>query len=226
MILEFYDYWQQIVVVVAVLSLLIGALGAIMQNNIKRLLAYSTINHIGFMLIGLLVFNNDGLMSFLLYSILYLTMVLGAFAFILVTKQCHQSANSADKKSLENLTSFAGLAKSAPLVALAFACLLLSLAGIPPFAGFFAKFFVLAAAIKEGYNFLAFLAVISAVIACFYYLKIIKIMYFDCETEIFNKRATFPVCAVLAVTSLFNFLFFLSPVSLISIVKIAADSIF
>ena len=105
--LEFHQYWQQIVVVVAVLSLLVGALGAIMQNNIKRLLAYSAINHIGFMLIGLLVFNNEGLMSFLLYSILYLTMALGAFAFILVTKQCHQSADSADKKSLENLTSFA-----------------------------------------------------------------------------------------------------------------------
>ena len=203
--------WQQIIMCVAVASLLIGALGAIRQTNLKRLIAYSSINHVGFILLGILVYNGSGIQAMLIYIILYLTITFGAFAFLMMVKQSHSSADMADKKPLEDISAYSGLSKTMPLTAIGMTILLLSMAGLPPFAGFFGKLFIFKVVIEAGYNVIAVIAGFSAVIAMFYYLKIIKIMFFDEGTESYTKRPTFPTVVVYSFAVLFNLVFFIKP---------------
>ena len=163
--------WQQIVVFVAIASMVLGSFAAIGQKNIKRLMAYSSIGHMGFALVGLAAGTAEGAQGVLVYIAIYVAMTLGSFAVILTMKRNGQH--------VENISDFAGLSRTNPLLAFFFAMLLFSLAGIPPLAGFFAKWYVFVAAIKAGLFTLAVVGVLASVVGAFYYLTIIKVMYFD-----------------------------------------------
>jgi NADH-quinone oxidoreductase subunit N len=163
--------WQQIVVFVAIASMALGSFGAIGQRNIKRMMAYSSIGHMGFALVGLAAGTVEGAQGVVLYLVIYTVMTFGAFTVIL--------AMSRNGQALEQISDFAGLSRTNPLMAFFFAMLLFSLAGIPPLAGFFAKFYVFTAAIKAGFFTLSVIGVITSVVGAFYYLNVIKVMYFD-----------------------------------------------
>ncbi len=151
--------------------MLIGALGAIGQTNIKRLMAYSSIGHVGFALVGLAAGSPEGIESVLLYLAIYMIMTLGTFACILAMRR--------NDESVEDINSLAGLAENNLTLAAIFAVLLFSLAGVPPLAGFIAKLWVFSAAVKAGLYPLAIIGVLSSVVALFYYLRIIKVMFMD-----------------------------------------------
>jgi NADH-quinone oxidoreductase subunit N len=209
--------WQQILVFVAIASMVLGAFAAIGQRNIKRLMAYSSIGHMGFALIGLAAATPEGVQGVLIYIGIYVAMTLGTFAIIL-------SMRRADGP-VEGIADLAGLARTNPGMAFFLAMLLFSLAGIPPLAGFFAKFYVFLAAIKAGLYTLAVIGVLASVVGAYYYLLIIKIMYFD---EPAKSLMLMPaeLKAVLAVTGLFNILFFVYPAPLIEAATAAAKSLF
>src|SRR6202790_3060681 len=209
--------WQQILVFVAIASMALGAFAAIGQRNIKRLMAYSSIGHMGCALIGLAAGTLEGVQGVLVYMAIYLAMTLGTFACILSMKRNGQH--------VENISDFAGLSRTNPLLAFFFAMLLFSLAGIPPLAGFFAKFYVFVAAIKAGLFTLAVVGVLASVVGAFYYLTIIKVMYFDEPVRPFAPMA-YELKIVLAVTGLFNLLFFVYPGPLIAAATAAAKSLF
>ena len=163
--------WQQIVVFVAIASMVLGAFAAIGQRNIKRLMAYSSIGHMGFALVGLAAGTAEGVQGVLVYMAIYVAMTLGTFACILSMRR--------DGQMVEEIGDLAGLARTNPAMAFFLAMLLFSLAGIPPLAGFFAKFYVFLAAIKAGLFTLAVIGVLASVVGAYYYLAIVKIMYFD-----------------------------------------------
>src|SRR5687768_11942384 len=163
--------WQQIIVFVSIASMLLGAFAAIGQRNIKRLMAYSSIGHMGFALIGLASGTAEGVQGVLVYMGIYLAMTLGTFAAILSMRRA--------EGPVEEIADLAGLARTNPGMAFFLAMLLFSLAGIPPLAGFFAKFYVFLAAIQAGLYMLAVIGVLASVIGAYYYLLIVKIMYFD-----------------------------------------------
>src|ERR1700742_4659002 len=163
--------WQQIVVFVSIASMALGSFAAIGQTNIKRLMAYSSIGHMGFALIGLAAGTPEGAQGVLVSIAIYVAMTLGSFSVILAMKRSGHA--------LEQISDFAGLSRTNPLLASVFAMLLFSLAGIPPLAGFFAKFYVFVAAIKAGLFTLAVVGVLASVVGAFYYLTIVKTMYFD-----------------------------------------------
>ena len=156
---------------VSIASMALGSFAAIGQKNIKRLMAYSSIGHMGFALVGLAAGTAEGAQGVLVYIAIYVAMTLGSFAVILTMKRNGQH--------VENISDFAGLSRTNPLLAFFFAMLLFSLAGIPPLAGFFAKWYVFVAAIKAGLFTLAVIGVLTSVVGAFYYLTIIKVMYFD-----------------------------------------------
>jgi NADH-quinone oxidoreductase subunit N len=209
--------WQQIVVFVAIASMALGSFAAIGQRNIKRLMAYSSIGHMGFALVGLAAGTAEGVQGVLVYMAIYVTMTLGAFACILSMRR--------DGQMVENIADLAGLARTKPAMAFFFAMLLFSLAGIPPLAGFFAKFYVFLAAIKAGLFTLAVIGVVTSVVGAYYYLAIVKTMYFDEPTKAFEPMPH-ELKAVLAVTGLFNLLFFAYPGPLIEAADAAAKSLF
>src|SRR5262249_52019808 len=205
--------WQQIVVFVAIASMALGAFAAIGQRNIKRLMAYSSIGHMGFALVGLAAGTQEGVQGVLIYMVIYVAMTLGTFACILSMRR--------DGQMVENISDLAGLARTKPAMAFLFAMLLFSLAGIPPLAGFFAKFYVFLAAIKAGLFTLAVIGVVTSVVSAYYYLSIVKIMYFDEPAKPFEPMPH-ELRAVLAVTGLFNLLFFLYPTPLVEAANTAA----
>jgi NADH-quinone oxidoreductase subunit N len=209
--------WQQIVVFVSIASMVLGAFAAIGQRNIKRLMAYSSIGHMGFALIGLAAATSDGIEGVLIYMAIYLAMTLGTFAVILAMRR--------DGQMVEGIGDLAGLARTNPTMAFFLAMLLFSLAGIPPLAGFFAKFYVFLAAIKAGLFVLAVIGVVSSVVGAYYYLSIVKIMYFDEPAKAFAPMA-YELRIVLAVAGLFNLLFFVYPGPLIAAATAAAKSLF
>ena len=168
---EIAPQWQQIVIFVAIASMALGAFAAIGQRNIKRLMAYSSIGHMGFALVGLAAGTPEGVQGVLVYMAIYVAMTLGTFACILSMRR--------DGVLVEEISDLAGLARTNPTMAFFLAMLLFSLAGIPPLAGFFAKFYVFLAAIKAGLFTLAVLGVLASVVGAYYYLAIVKIMYFD-----------------------------------------------
>ncbi|ETR75318.1 NADH:ubiquinone oxidoreductase subunit N [Afipia sp. P52-10] len=209
--------WQQIVVFVSIASMALGSFAAIGQKNIKRLLAYSSIGHMGFALVGLASGTVEGAQGVLVYIAIYLAMTLGMFSIILAMKR--------NGEHVENIADFAGLARTNPLLAFFMAMLLFSLAGIPPLAGFFAKFYVFLAAIKAGLFTLAVLGVLASVVGAYYYLYIIKVMYFD-EPAGAVQPMRLELRTVLAVAGLFNLLFFVYPAPLVSAASAAAKSLF
>jgi NADH-quinone oxidoreductase subunit N len=209
--------WQQIVVFVAIASMALGAFAAIGQRNIKRLMAYSSIGHMGFALVGLAAGTAEGVQGVLIYMAIYLTMTLGAFACILSMRR--------NGRMVEGISDLAGLARTSPTLAFFFGLLLFSLAGIPPLAGFFAKFYVFLAAINAKLFTLAVIGVITSVIGAYYYLLIVKIMYFDEPAKGFEPMP-YELKAVLAVSGLFNLLYFIYPAPLVEAANTAAKSLF
>ena len=209
--------WQQILVFVSIASMGLGAFGAIGQHNIKRLMAYSSIGHMGFALIGLAAATAEGVEGVLVYMAIYLAMTLGTFAVILAMRR--------EGHMVEGIGDLAGLARTNPAMAFFLAVLLFSLAGIPPLAGFFAKFYVFLAAIKAGLFALAVIGVVTSVVGAYYYLAIVKIMYFDEPAKPFAPMA-YELKIVLAVAGLFNLLFIAYPGPLIAAATTAAKSLF
>ena len=209
--------WQQIVVFVAIASMALGAFAAIGQRNIKRLMAYSSIGHMGFALVGLAAGTAEGIQGVLVYLAIYLAMTLGAFAVILSMRRA--------EGMVEQISDLSGLSRSNPALAFFLALLLFSLAGIPPLAGFFAKYYVFLGAIKAGLYGLAVIGVLTSVVGAYYYLLIVKIMYFDEPAKGFNPVPS-ELKAVLGVAGLFNLLYFLYPAPLINAASVAAKSLF
>ncbi|VBB68598.1 NADH-ubiquinone oxidoreductase chain N [invertebrate metagenome] len=212
------EQWQQLVIVLAVASMILGAFAAINQTNIKRLMAYSSIGHIGYALIGLAVGNMIGVLGIVIYLAIYLVMNLGVFAMILSMRQ--------KGRLVEGIDDLAGLAKTQPVVAAALAALMFSMAGIPPLAGFFGKLYVFIAAIEAQMYTLAVIGVLTSVVSAFYYLRIIKIMYFDEPVEMFDKPLSRSVILTLAASSVVVLFFFLYPPLLLIQAEAATASLF
>ena len=171
------DAWQQIIIVIALMSIIIGAVGAIGQQNLKRLLAYSSINNIGFLLIGLAAGTEQGVAAMLVYLTIYVAMTLGGFI-------CIMQLRTRDGSLREGLSDIAGLSKSRPGLAAAMAVFMFSLAGIPPLFGFWGKLVVFQAAVTAGLLPLAVIGIAASVIGAYYYLKVVKLMYFDEANDI------------------------------------------
>ncbi len=209
--------WQQIIVFVAIASMALGSFAAIGQHNIKRLMAYSSIGHMGFALVGLAAGTSEGIQGVLVYMAIYVAMTLGTFACIISMRRNH--------KPFEEITDLSGLARTNPAQAFVLAMLLFSLAGVPPTAGFFAKFYVFLAAIKAGMFLFAVLGVLASVVGCYYYLLIVKIMYFDDPAPAFDPMGN-ALRTIVAVTGLFVILFFVYPGPLVEAAGVAAKSLF
>jgi len=209
--------WQQIVVFVSIASMALGSFAAIGQRNIKRLMAYSSIGHMGYALVGLAAGTAEGVQGVLIYMSIYVAMTLGTFAVILSMRR--------DGKLVETISDLAGLSRTHPTMAFFLAVLLFSLAGIPPLAGFFAKFYVFLAAIKAGLFTLAVIGVLTSVVGAYYYLAIVKIMYFDEPARSF-ERMPMLLRLVLGVSGLANILFFAYPAPLLVAATVAAKSLF
>jgi NADH-quinone oxidoreductase subunit N len=209
--------WQQILVFVSIASMALGAFAAIGQRNFKRLMAYSSIGHMGFALIGLAAGTAEGVQGVLVYMSIYLTMTLGTFGVILAMRRGDQM--------VEDITDLSGLARTNPALAFFLGLLLFSLAGIPPLAGFFAKYFVFLAAIKAGLYVLAVIGVVTSVVGAYYYLAIVKIMYFDEPAPGFAPMRG-ELKAVVGIAGLFNLLFFVYPAPLVAAATKAAASLF
>ena len=195
----------------------IGAFAAIGQTNIKRLMAYSSIGHMGFAMVGLAAGNEAGAQGVLMYMAIYLIMTLGAFAAILSMR--------VTGTYVENIGDLAGLAKRNGTMAFFLGAIMLSLAGIPPLAGFWAKWFVFMPAVNAGLYPLAVIGVLLSTVACFYYLRIVKLMYFD-EPGLAFDKASPAVTGVLALSSLLIVLFSFWPGPIVSAAAAAAHSLF
>ena len=174
--------WRQVVVFIAIASMLLGSFAAIGQKNIKRLMAYSSIGHMGYALVGLAAGSETGVSSIALYMLIYMVMTLGTFA-------CIMSMRRADGTAVEDVSDLAGLSSTRPFMALVLTALMFSLAGIPPLAGFFAKYFVFLAAIEAKLYALAIIGVLSSVVGAYYYLRVVKLMWFDKPTGEFARTS-------------------------------------
>ena len=209
--------WQQIVTFLAIASMALGSFAAIGQRNIKRLMAYSSIGHMGYALVGLAAGTAEGVKGVIIYLAIYLAMTLGTFACILAMRR--------KGRMVEDIDQLSGLSATSPLMAFLLAMLLFSLAGIPPLAGFFAKFYVFLAAIDAGLYALAVTGVLLSVVGAYYYLRIVKIMYFDPPAERFEPMPGL-LASVLGVSGLFILFFFLYPAPLVNVAEAAAKSLF
>jgi NADH-quinone oxidoreductase subunit N len=209
--------WQQIIVFISIASMVLGAFAAIGQRNIKRLMAYSSIGHVGYALVGLAAGTQTGIQGVLIYMAIYVAMTLGTFACILAMRRAGGM--------VEEIDELAGLARTQPTVAFFLAALLFSLAGIPPLAGFFAKFYVFLAAIDAKLYALAVIGVVSSVVGAFYYLRIVKLMYMDEPAGAFLPMPN-ELRVVLGICGLFVIFFFLYPSPLVAAAATAAKSLF
>ena len=209
--------WQQIVVFVSIASMGLGAFAAIGQTNIKRLLAYSSIGHMGFALIGLASGTAEGVQGVLVYMALYVAMTLGTFSCVLAMRRAGGN--------VENISDLSGLSRTNPPLAFLLAMMMFSLAGIPPLAGFFAKFYVFLAAINAGLFTLSVIGVLASVVGAYYYLLIIKVMYFDEPAPAFVPMGG-ELKFVLLVSSIVTILFFVYPAPLVEAASVAAKSLF
>jgi NADH-quinone oxidoreductase subunit N len=209
--------WQQILVVVSVLSMALGAFAAIGQNNIKRLLAYSSIGHMGFALVGLAAGTQEGVQGVVIYMLIYSLSTLGVFACVLAMRR--------QGVAVENISDLAGLGRTNKGLAFVLSMLMFSLAGIPPLAGFFAKLFVFMAAVKAGLWALAILGVIASVVGAYYYLRIVKIIYFDEPAPAFDVMDT-EVKWVAYASGAFTLLFVVFASPLLTLAEAAAKSLY
>ena len=209
--------WTGLIVLVSIASMLLGALAAIGQENIKRLMAYSSIGHIGYALVGLAVGTQDGIRGVMIYLVTYVFMSAGVFAVLIAMRR--------RGRSLEQIADLSGLASTDPGLALAMAVFMFSMAGIPPFSGFFGKLYVFRPAVESGYWTLAVIGVLTSVVGAFYYLRVIKVMYFDPAQPAFDPRPP-SVSLVGAVGALVTGLFFVFPAPVVAAAQQAAKVLF
>ncbi|MDA8232344.1 MAG: NADH-quinone oxidoreductase subunit NuoN [Magnetospirillum sp.] len=215
---ELAHQWQQVVVFISLASMAVGSFAAIGQTNIKRLMAYSSIGHVGFALVGLAAGSDLGVQGVLIYVAIYLFMNVGAFGVILAMRQ--------KGRAVEGIADLAGLAKTNPSMAFVMAVLMFSMAGIPPLAGFWGKFYVFMAAVKADLWTLAIVGMLTSVVSAFYYLRIVKVMYFDDAVEALDHPTNPPIRLVMAVSALVVLLFTFLPGPLLIGAKAAAQSLF
>ena len=205
------DQWQMIILFLSIASMLFGAIAAIGQKNLKRLIAYSSIGHMGYALAGLVVGTNEGIESSIIYISIYMVMNLALFSCLFMLKR--------NNKYYENIDDLSGLSQNHPLLSLALLITLFSLAGIPPLAGFFAKFYIFKAVIEQSMFFLAIVGLLSTVIAAFYYLRIIKLMYFDEPKKKYDTDFSIGLKITLTLSTLLILLYFIYPSKLVEIVS-------
>ena len=208
--------WQQIIVFISIASMALGSFAAIGQRNLKRLMAYSSIGNVGYALIGLAAGTSEGIQGVVIYMTIYLAMTLGAFACFLGLRR--------GTVMFENIDDLSGIARTHPVIAFCLAMMMFSLAGIPPLAGFFAKFYVFAAAIQAGLFALAVIGVVTSVIGAYYYLRIVKIMYFDEPQEKYDPLSG-ALKLVLGLSSAVVLLFWIVPGPLVEAAGAAARSL-
>ncbi len=208
--------WQQVIVLVSILSMLLGSFAAIAQSNIKRLMAYSSIGHMGYALVGLAAGTPEGVRGSLIYILTYVFMNAGAFACILCMRR--------QGRALERIADLGGLGRTDPALALAMAIFMFSMAGIPPFAGFWGKYFVFTAAVGAGLWTLAILGVLTSVLGAYYYIRIVKVMYFDEAEPAFDRRPG-SLSFAAAVTALFVTFFVVVPAPFVAAAEAAARAI-
>ena len=209
--LNLIDQWQMILIFLSLASMIFGAVAAIGQTNLKRLVAYSSISHVGYALAGLATGSNEGIQSSVIYITIYILMNLGLFSCLLMMKR-----NNVYYEQIEDLS---GLSKNHPLLSLSLLIILFSLAGIPPLAGFFAKFYIFKSVLEQSMFFLAIVGLLSTVVAAFYYLRLIKIMYFDKEKEKYDTDHGLWLKFSLGTSTLLILLYFIFPSQLIDIVS-------
>jgi NADH-quinone oxidoreductase subunit N len=209
--------WQPIIVLVAIASMLLGSFAAIAQTSIKRLMAYSSIGHMGYALIGLAAGTESGVRGVLVYLLTYVVMSAGAFACIIAMRRRGLAC--------EKISDLGGLAKNDLPLASMLAIFMFSMAGIPPMAGFFGKLLVFRAAVDSGMWTLAVIGVLTSVVGCFYYLRIIKVMFFDPAEESFDPRSG-SLSFVAMATGIFTLAFFVFPAPFLGAAALAAKSLF
>ncbi len=215
---DLFEQWQQVVIVISIASMALGALAAISQTNIKRLMAYSSIGHIGYALVGVATGSEAGIRAVGIYLAIYLAMNIGTFACILCMRQ--------NDRMVEGIEDLKGLSRSNPLMALALAIFMFSMAGIPPLAGFFGKFYIFLAAIEAELYTLAVIGVLTSVVGAFYYLRIVKLMYFDEPVEAFDRPLGREMVLILVGTGLVVFFFFVVPGPILRGAETAAAALF
>ena len=206
-----FDQWQPIIIFLSIASMIFGAIAAIGQNNLKRLVAYSSIGHIGYALAGLAIGSNEGIQSSIIYISIYIVMNLALFCCLFMLKR--------NDEYFETIEDLSGLSKNHPILSLSLLTILFSLAGIPPLAGFFAKFYVFKSVIEQSMYFLAIIGLLSTVIAAFYYLRIIKVIYFDKEKESYDTDHSIWLKICLTFSTLLIFFYFIFPSKLVEIVS-------
>ena len=205
------DQWQTIIVFISIASMIFGAVAAIGQKNLKRLIAYSSISHMGYALAGLATISNQGIQSSITYISIYLVMNLAFFSCLFMLKR--------NDNYYENIDDLSGLSKKHPILSFSLLIVLFSLAGIPPLAGFFAKFYVFLAVIEQSMYFLAIVGLLATVVAAFYYLRIIKIIYFDPEKDEYETSHNLGLKITLAISTIFILAYFIYPSSITEIVS-------
>ena len=205
------NQWQTIIIFLSIASMILGAVAAIGQSNIKRLMAYSSIGHMGYALAGIATGTNSGIQSTIIYLTIYLVMNLGAFGCIFMMKR--------ENVFYEKIDDLSGLSKNHPMLALGFLIILFSLAGIPPLAGFFAKFYIFMAVIEAKMYTLAIIGLVTTVVSAFYYLRIIKVIYFDKAIEPFEESNDWGLKAPLVLSSILILIYFIYPSILTEVVS-------
>ena len=205
------SHWQTIIIFLSIASMILGAVAAIGQSNIKRLMAYSSIGHMGYALAGLAPGTNAGIHSTIIYLTIYLVMNLGAFGCIFMMKR--------ENVFYEKINDLSGLSKNHPMLALGFLIILFSLAGMPPLAGFFAKFYIFMAVIEAKMYTLAIIGLVTTVVSAFYYLRIIKVIYFDKPIEPFEENYDWGLKASLVLSSILILIYFIYPSILTDVVS-------
>ena len=206
---EIYSDWQQIIIFISIASMVLAAFAAIAQTNIKRLMAYSSIGHIGYALIGIACVSNEGLRSLLVYLMIYLVMNIAVFSFILSMKR--------KDEYFENISDLSGLYKNHPFASVMISLTMFSLAGIPPLAGFFGKFYIFMSAIESNMFALSIIGVLASVVGAFYYLRIVKIIYFDEPQEKFDGLSIRSLSLLFYPSSILITLFCIYPSPVINI---------
>jgi len=205
------SHWQIIIVFISIASMILGSLAAIGQNNIKRLMAYSTIGHMGYALAGLATGTNQGIQSTIIYLTIYLIMNLGAFGCIFMMKR--------ENVFYENINDLSGLSRNHPMLAFSFLIILFSLAGIPPLAGFFAKFYIFMSVIEAKMYTLAIIGLVTTVVSAFYYIRIIKVIYFDKPKKPFDDNYDWGLKGSLILSSILILIYFIYPSILTNIIS-------
>lgn len=213
-----YEQWFQILWFLSVVSMAVGAFAALRQDNIKRLMAYSSVGNVGYALIGLVAGGEAGIASVLVYLALYMVMVAGTFGIILCMRR--------DGRAFDKVSDLSGLSRHSPWLAYSLAILMFSMSGIPPMAGFFGKLMVFQAAVQSGLYVLAVFGVLTSVVAAYYYLRVIKVMFFDEPADAFDSNICVPTRIIIALSVLIVLIFIFNPSPLVETAQFASLSLF